>query len=119
MQRLYLTASLFLASVPIGAYAQQMSDNTSAAKGREFAVEFCAPCHVVTPQQRAPTIYRGGTPSFADIANRPTTTAASVRTFVRTTHPTITRPLDMPKLEVTDYQLDEIVRYIMSLRKKR
>lgn len=107
---------LLFASVPVVSFAQQSQNDTST--GRDFSVEFCAACHVVTSTQRAPTIYHGATPSFAQIANKPTSTAASLRQFVRTTHATITRPLDMPELEVTDYQLDEIIRYILSLRRK-
>ena len=120
MRRTCLMAGLIvLAALPVNVHAQPASPETSVANGRTFAVEFCAPCHVVTANQRTPTIYRGSTPSFAQIANRTTTTAASLRNFVRTTHPTVTRPLDMPELEVTDYQLDEIIRYILSLRTRR
>ena len=52
-------------------------------------------------------------------ANKTTTAAESLRQFIRTTHPTIFRPLALPQVEVTDYQLDEIIRYILSLRARR
>ena len=53
------------------------------------------------------------------IANRKGITAESLREFVRTTHSTMKEPGNMPTLEVTDYQLDQIVDYILSLRRKR
>lgn len=58
-------------------------------------------------------------PSFAAIANRPGTTAETLRKFVRTTHSTMAEPGNMPLMGATDYQLDQIVRYILSLRTTR
>jgi len=102
-----------------GTQAQQPPAEGGTSAGRAFALEFCTACHVVAPNQPHPPIYRGPTPSFVSIANRPTTTADSLRKFIRTTHPTTTKPLDMPEVEVTDYQLDQIIGYILSLRRKR
>ena len=112
-------AVLFLlcASMSASVHAQQSAAESGIRAGHEFALELCSACHVVASDQRKPPIYKGTTPSFAAIANQPGTTAASLHRFVRTTHPTLTRPLDMPAVQVTDYQLDEIVAYILSLRR--
>src|SRR5271165_1200698 len=104
--------ALVCASSPVGAQTQPPP---ATSVGHDFAMEFCTACHVVASDQRQRPIYRGPTPSFAQIANRSGTTADSLRHFVRTTHPTIARPLDMPDVELSDYQLDEIIRYIVSL----
>jgi hypothetical protein len=73
---------------------------------------------VVAPDQPERPIYRGPTPSFVQIANKPATTADALRHFVRTAHPTIAKPLDMPAVEVSDYQPSEIICYILSLRRR-
>ncbi len=97
--------------------AQQASNSADISVGHDFAIEFCSACHVVASDQPKRPIYRGPTPSFVQIANKPATTADSLRHFVRTTHPTVVKPLDMPATDVSDYQLDEITRYILSLRR--
>jgi hypothetical protein len=99
------------------AEAQQSSDSAGISVGHDFAIEFCAACHVVASDQRQRPIYRGPSPSFIQIANKPAVTADSLRRFIRTTHPTLVKPLDMPASDVSDYQLDEIIRYILSLRR--
>jgi hypothetical protein len=99
------------------AEAQRTSGSGGTSVGRDFAIEFCTACHVVAPDQPEGPIYRGPTPSFVQIANKPGTTAESLRHFVRATHPTVVKPLDMPAVEVSDYQLSEIIGYILSLRK--
>ena len=100
-------------------HAQKPAAEGSTGEGRAFALEFCTACHVVAANQPYPPIYKGPSPSFISIANRPTTTVDGLRRFIRTTHPTITKPLNMPSVEVTDYQLDQIIGYILSLRGKR
>ncbi len=117
MNRPLVYVVIGLLCAPSLAKAQHSSDSGGTSVGRAFAVEFCTACHVVAPNQRERPIYRGPTPSFVQIANKPATTADSLRSFVRTTHPTIVRPLGMPAVEVSDYQLDEIIRYILSLRR--
>ncbi len=89
------------------------------SRGREFALNLCADCHVVASDQPQRPVHTQQIPSFAAIANRQGTTAESLWRFVKTTHSTMAEPGNMPIMGVTDYQLDEIIRYILSLRKKR
>jgi cytochrome c len=112
-----LAIAIICLSLPVSTCAQQpaVADN----RGREFAQTLCADCHVVTPDQTQRPIHVQEIPSFMAIANRKGITAESLREFVRTTHSTMKVPGNMPTLEVTDYQLDQIVDYILSLRRKR
>jgi cytochrome c1 len=103
-------------SLPVSTRAQQPS--AANDQGREFALTLCSDCHVVTPGQTQRPIHVQGIPSFMAIANTKGITAESLRKFMRTTHSTIKEPGNMPTLEVTDYQLDQIVDYILSLRRK-
>jgi hypothetical protein len=98
------------------AYAQQTIVNDE--RGREFALELCADCHVVASDQHNRPVHVQQIPSFAAIANRRGTTSQSLHVFIRTTHSSITQPGNMPILEVPDYEIDEIIDYILSLRKK-
>ena len=115
MNRLILLAGMIL-STATAANAAQPSDQNAISAGHALSLEFCASCHVVAADQPKPPLYANAPPSFAAIANRGTTTTASLRRFVRTTHPTIAAPLKMPGVQVTDDQLDQIVAYIISLR---
>jgi len=110
---------LLLACMTGGGHAQKPAAEGDTSAGRAFALEFCTACHVVAADQPYPPIYKGPSPSFVAIANRTTVTADGLRRFIRTTHPTIVKPLDMPSVEVTDYQLDQIIGYILSLRRAR
>ena len=111
--------SLLFACVAAGTHAQQPPAAEEINSGRSLALKLCTPCHVVSPDQPYPPILQRPGPSFSAIANRPTTTGDSLRRFMRTTHTTISRPYDMPSLELTDHQMEQIIGYIMSLRRKR
>ena len=50
------------------------------------------------------------------IANRRDTTAASLRSFLLTTHATLAEPANMPNPQLTDDQVTQLVSYILSLR---
>jgi len=110
---------LLFACMTGGGHAQKPAAEGNTSAGQTFALEFCTACHVVAADQPYPPIYQGSSPPFVSIANRSTTTADALRKFIRTTHPTIVKPLDMPSVEVSDYQLDQIIGYILSLRRKR
>jgi mono/diheme cytochrome c family protein len=76
-----------------------------AAEGQRLADTWCANCHVVGPQQR--TAPGDAAPSFTAIAMRPSTTAASLRDYLRTPHP------NMPDYRLTNQQLDALAAYIL------
>ena len=92
-----------LAAGPV--FAQPYGD---AAAGGRLAAMWCTNCHQIGPMpgNRA----SDAIPSFRAVANMPSTTALSIRVFLRTSHPT------MPDLMLTEKQIDDIGSYILGLR---
>jgi len=88
--------------------AQNVGD---ADAGRRLATGWCSNCHQVDPGARGSA--SDAIPSFSSIAERSSTTAMSIRAFLRTSHRT------MPNFNLTDTQIDDIGAYILSLRNAR
>ena len=78
--------------------------------GRRVAVEICSHCHQVAEGQRAPL---SNTPSFTDIANMPSTTALSLKAFLRSRH-----KRRMPNFIMSNADTDAVVGYILSLKER-
>lgn len=106
------------ATSPLAAVAQTTHETAAVSRGREVALDICAICHVVAPNQKDAPVLRQPTPSFEDIANRPNTTYGSLRHFVATTHwDHNTTPMTMDNFVLPDHEMDDIILYILSLRK--
>jgi len=82
------------------------SDSISA--GYRLAEAWCRDCHAIEANTAGA---RGGPPDFAAIANRPSTTALSLKVFFKTSH------RRMPNLIITPDQADDLASYILSLRR--
>ena len=80
----WLPLGLILMAGTATAQLQQYRPNPQA--GREMALHTCDACHIVAAGQLAPLVPGYG-PSFADIANRPTASFASLQAFLTTYHP--------------------------------
>jgi mono/diheme cytochrome c family protein len=98
--RLLLVAAL---AVPVSALGQQLAGNPSS--GHQTATTVCASCHQVV----------GGTsglgpPNFVDIANMPSTTALSLKVFLRSSHK------EMPNLIISESDTDDVIAYILGLK---
>jgi len=91
------------------------TDDGLTTRGRKFAELVCSPCHVVSPDTDETPILRQPGPSFAAIAARPSTTDATLRAFLQTSHPDIGPAARMPNPRLADYEIDEVVAYILSL----
>jgi mono/diheme cytochrome c family protein len=85
--------------------AQNLRGN--AESGRRLAIHWCSGCHAVRPQR---TLTFAA--DFADIAKQPSTTALSLRVFFRTSHHS------MPNFILQPEEADDIVAYILSLKRK-
>jgi mono/diheme cytochrome c family protein len=85
------------------------------AEGHRLALEICAACHVIGPDQQYPPVLRHPAPDFRAIAAKPGS-AASMQQFILTTHPGITTPENMPNPQLTEDQAADIASYIASLR---
>ena len=91
-----------------GGFAAQPGDPVA---GGAFAEKVCAECHTVTVDG-GPSPYRYA-PRFADVAKQPSTTAISLRVFLRSTHDR------MPDLVLTTEERDNLIAYILSLKTKQ
>lgn len=99
VSRLVIAALL---AVPVSAFAQQLEGNPLT--GRQTAAVLCAPCHLVGGTRN------DGPPSFVDVANMPSTTALSLRVFLRSNHK------EMPNLMVSDSETSDLIAYILNLK---
>ena len=86
--------------------APLQSDSISA--GYRLAEAWCRDCHAIEASTAGA---RGRPPDFAAIANRPSTTALSLKVFFKTSH------RRMPNLIITPEQADDLASYILSLRR--
>ena len=99
---LFIVAALAL---PVEALAQPANRHSP---GRQVAIELCSSCHQVTlgqPRSRQNVV------SFFAIANLPSTTALSLKVFLRSNHK------GMPDLIVSETDSDDLVDYILSLKR--
>jgi mono/diheme cytochrome c family protein len=78
-----------------------------ASHGEVLARRWCAPCHVVAPDQKGPT---GEAPPFASVAKRPDFDARTLAFFLLTPHP------KMPDMDLSRNEAQDLAAYIASLR---
>ena len=86
-------------------YAQTSRGNVEA--GRRYAINWCSGCHSVEP--KAVGIVAA---DFAEVAKLPSTTALSLKVFLRTSHHS------MPNFILQPEEANDIVAYILSLRRR-
>jgi mono/diheme cytochrome c family protein len=98
---------LALALVASAAGAQAPTPGDPQA-GRDYALRNCTSCHTVSPRQSPPA---HTAPSFQAIADMRSTTQMSLHAFLSTPHPR------MPNFIVPPKDADDVIAYILSLRK--
>ncbi len=103
---LVVSAAALAASVSIAA---GQDSRGSIASGRDLAQHWCGNCHQMSVD--AP-VARPGAPSFAQIARLPSTTALSLRVFLRTSH------ADMPNVQLSEAETDDLIAYVLGLKDK-
>ena len=86
-------------------FAQDVGGDIAA--GRRIAEQWCSACHKVDAASTG-----GLAPSFPEVANLASTTALSLKVFLRTSH------TKMPNVQLTQVQIDTVVAYILSLKSK-
>lgn len=94
-----------LGSPPISADETLPGDPVA---GRIFAERECGDCHDISRDGTAYPL--NAAPAFIDVADQRSTTALSLRVFLRSTH------RDMPDLILTQREQDDVIAYILSLR---
>jgi hypothetical protein len=100
--------SLFIAALAVPVEALAQPDN-SHSLGRQVAIELCSSCHRVTEGQPRPG---QNVASFFAIANLPSTTALSLKVFLRSNHK------EIPNLIVSESDSNNLIDYILSLKRQ-
>ena len=98
------------------AWGQEAADGV--AQGHHLASELCSICHVATPDQATLPIRHPPAPPFAKILQRKDIAAEWLTNFLKTTHRGLNEPKGMPNPELADFQIKQIVAYLMSVHPK-
>jgi cytochrome c len=93
--------------IAISAPALAHSLRGDVGAGSRLAESWCGACHVVAPRRVQPG---DAAPSFQAIAKLDSTSALSLKVFLRTSHQ------DMPNYQLTPEEADNIIAYILSLK---
>jgi cytochrome c len=96
-----------LVAVLTGLHPIAAQNAGNAEAGRELAIAWCAECHRV--ESKSYGVFEA---DLIAVANLPSTTALSLRVFLQTSHK------EMPNFALTPAQTDDIIAYILSLRRK-
>jgi len=110
-----LVTLMLLAGLASPAWAETPSSEQVAA-GRKFAQRVCGACHVVTQQREELPVLASPGPSFAVLAQRPLLTEQALRELLGANHRNFGPHEAMPNPRLADYQIDEIVAFMMSLK---
>ena len=109
--RIFGLAGTLWAALIAGAGAQPVATDQqgSVEAGRALVEAWCSECHATGPK-----VVEGKRPgpNFVDIANRASTTPLALNVFLRSNHET------MPNVMVARGEADDIVAYILSLKRK-
>jgi mono/diheme cytochrome c family protein len=98
-------------------WGQEANTADIVQAGHFLAITLCSTCHVAGADQPKEPIMQPPAPSFESIAERTDVTAASLQNFINTTHRGLDLPEGMPNPSLPDYEVKDVVSYILSLRK--
>ena len=87
--------------------------------GRKFAAMVCANCHVTAPDKQTTPILNPPAPSFMVLAKQASLTEAYLRQLLTSKHNDLGPRAKMPNPQLADYQINEVIAYFMSLKKRR
>jgi mono/diheme cytochrome c family protein len=116
--RWLVAACIIVCFAGCSATAQEGNGANEVSRGHELAAIVCSNCHVAAADQRFPPILNPPAPSFTSIAQRKDVTAESLAKFITTTHRGLDNPSGMPNPSLADYQVKQVVAYLLSLRKE-
>lgn len=108
--------SIIAVSALLVAAQAEMPSGKQVEAGHKFALMVCGACHVVAGRSDNRPIRRPPGPSFVALAQRPSLTEQWLRDFLGSNHRDIGPADAMPNPRLADYQIDEIVAYVMSLK---
>jgi cytochrome c len=90
--------------------ASQSVHAADIAGGLSTARTLCVNCHIVEPGVTSRDPMTAGIPSFEAIARKSGQTEAALKAFMLKPH------APMPQVQLTTYELDNLARYILSLK---
>ena len=102
-----LAVLMLFAGAAMPALAQ--TEPGDPAAGLRMAATWCANCHRVAPGGPGPST--DAAPAFQAIARMPSTTSMALRVFLQTPH------ASMPDYRLTREELDDVVAYLISLKR--
>ena len=111
-----VTVTFALLAVAASPTQAEVPSGAQIAAGHKFAETVCGACHVVTQQRDEQPYSAPPGPSFAVLAQRSSLTEQSLREFLGSNHRYLGPARAMPNPRLVDYQINEIVAYIMSLK---
>ncbi len=106
MRKFLKSTSLIAVLAATAAHAQE---DGNPGSGRAYAVAHCAECHAV--QEATALSPNPDAPNFASVAVQPGMTGHALAVWLQTSHPT------MPNFVIPPSDQDNIIAYILSLRK--
>lgn len=92
------------------AFIPSLAAAQDAQQGREIALRWCSPCHVI--ERPATSAAADGLPTFPAIAAKPDLSADQLRAAMNPQHSR------MPDFALSRRQQDDLIAYIYSLRAK-
>jgi len=104
---LVLPVALLVSLLAVGPGQAQQTDRTR--RGLILAKQICGQCHSVA--KGSPMSPKPSAPRFENIANIPGMTATAISVSLHTSHPT------MPNVMLERDEVDDIVAYILSLKR--
>ena len=100
----------------VGCLGADRASAASVSAGRQVALDVCAACHLVAPDQEFPPFKDPPATPFATIAQQPGFSAAWLRNYIAATHPMSPSPHEMPNPQLTPDQVTDVAGYIRSLK---
>jgi mono/diheme cytochrome c family protein len=104
-----VATALVLLGLGIATPALSQPEPGDVRAGQRLATTWCANCHQVAAG--GPGSANDAAPSFPAVAGMVSTTSMSLRVFLQTPHG------NMPDYRLTREQIDDVVAYILSLRR--
>jgi cytochrome c553 len=89
------------------------------AQGRTLAHAICGACHVISDASKEKPAARFPTPSFVEIASRPSFSADDLRQLLRSSHRYVGPDQAMPNPRLVEYQIEAIVAFFETLQADR
>jgi mono/diheme cytochrome c family protein len=87
------------------AWCPQPLESANISSGRRIATTICVDCHEVSGKTEIG-------PNFEDIANQSVTAAILLKAFLRSNH------RNMPNFILSRTETDDVIAYILSLKRK-